>query len=251
MGFLDRLFGRKQPEEQRTTPDQPTHRDPSQDQPLTDEQAIERYKYMLRTAPPEAIEQAHEEAFAKLTPEQRQMVLDQLSAVVPENERPTNPQDPRALARAATRAEVRQPGTLVNIFGKPIGSPGSGQSYAAPAYGGYGNYGGGMMGGFGGTLLSSIAGAFIGTMIADSLFNNFAYDQGYADGADQGAASDQPPDANADNQDAGAADAQTMDYGGDPGNADQQDWGGDTGADYGGSDFGGGDFGGDFGGGDF
>ena len=34
----------------------------------TDEQAIARYRYLLRTAPPEAIEQAHAEAFAQLTP---------------------------------------------------------------------------------------------------------------------------------------------------------------------------------------
>ncbi len=35
----------------------------------TDEQAIERYRYLLRTAPPEAIEEAHAEAFAQLTVE--------------------------------------------------------------------------------------------------------------------------------------------------------------------------------------
>jgi hypothetical protein len=55
---------------------------------LTDEQALERYRYLVRTAPPEAIEQAHEEAFAKLTPEQRRMALRDLSAAVPEDERP-------------------------------------------------------------------------------------------------------------------------------------------------------------------
>ena len=42
--------------------------------PPTDEQAIARYKYMLKTAPPETIEQAHQEAFAQLTPQQRQQV---------------------------------------------------------------------------------------------------------------------------------------------------------------------------------
>lgn len=35
----------------------------------TDEQSLERYRYMLATAPPEDIERAHEEAFARLTPE--------------------------------------------------------------------------------------------------------------------------------------------------------------------------------------
>ena len=40
------------------------HRDP-------DEVAVERYRYLLRTAPPETIEAAHHEAFARLTEEQR------------------------------------------------------------------------------------------------------------------------------------------------------------------------------------
>ena len=45
-----------------------------------DEIAIERYRYLLRTAPPETIEQAHAEAFAKLTPAQRAQVFQELSA---------------------------------------------------------------------------------------------------------------------------------------------------------------------------
>lgn len=274
MGFLDRLFGRNRPREQETHTDQPASPGQPRNLSLTDQQAIERYQYMLRTAPPEAIEQAHEEAFAKLTPEQRQMVLSQLSTVTPENERPASAtDDPRALAHMATRAEVRQPGTLVNIFGKPITTPdgasgsgsSAGASNAAPNYGGYSGYSGysgygsGFMGGFGGSLLSSVAGAFIGTAIANTLFDNFAYDQGYNDGFDQDQGNDQPPDNDTgDSQD--ASDTQTMDYGtSEPDPADQQDWGGDTGdtgdagnADYGGSDYGDtGDYGGDFGGGDF
>ena len=77
---------------------------------LTDEQALERYRYLVRTAPPEAIEQAHEEAFAELTPEQRRAALRDLSAAVPEHER-TAGDDPRSLARMATRAEMNRPGT--------------------------------------------------------------------------------------------------------------------------------------------
>jgi len=45
---------------------------------------VERYRYMLRTAPPETIERAHAESFAQLTPEQRQMALQELSSNVPE-----------------------------------------------------------------------------------------------------------------------------------------------------------------------
>ncbi|MGH3474890.1 MAG: hypothetical protein ACRDOT_08260, partial [Aeromicrobium sp.] len=73
MGFLDRLLGRDQ--------DTPRRRDPTASD---DDRAIERYRYLLQTAPPEQIEQAHEEAFAQLTPEQRREVLEALSTETPE-----------------------------------------------------------------------------------------------------------------------------------------------------------------------
>ncbi len=175
-----------------------------------DEVAIERYRYLLRTAPPEQVEQAHAEAFAKLTPEQRRQVLTDLSSEVPPSERARS-DDPRDLARMATRAEMRQPGTLERTFSR-------------------GGMGGGMgMGGMiAGGLLASVAGAFVGTAIADAMF----------DFNDSG----EGTDAAADGGDGG-------DAGGEQGVADQG--GGDYGGDYGGGDFGGGDFGGGFGGGDF
>ncbi len=158
MGFLDRLFGRGEDRErrERAPETQPLERAPetrrldtapSAPEQLTDEQAVERYRYLLRTAPPEAIEQAHEEAFARLTPQQRAMVLQQLSQNLPAHERAAlerNGDDPRTLARAATRAELREPGTIERIFYVP----------ASPGYGGMGGMGmGGMgMGGMGGGM---------------------------------------------------------------------------------------------------
>ena len=115
-----------------------------------DEVAIERYRYMLRTAPPETIEQAHAEAFAKLTPEQRQKVLAEMSTAVPEAERARST-DPRDLARMATRAEMSHPGTMERTLGSSRG-PGMGSMIA-------------------GSLLASVAGAFIGTAIADAFFD--------------------------------------------------------------------------------
>ena len=61
MGFLDRLFGT----------DGAAAPAARRGQPTDDERAIERYRYLLRTAPPETIEEVHREAFAKLTEEQR------------------------------------------------------------------------------------------------------------------------------------------------------------------------------------
>ncbi|HEU5103488.1 MAG TPA: hypothetical protein VFU22_30915, partial [Roseiflexaceae bacterium] len=121
MGFLDWLFGRTKP---RAPREQGWASQGEQfgrtSAPLTDEQAIERYRYMLRTAPPETIEQAHAEAFAQLTPAQRAQVLSELSASLPAHERgavAAGQDDPRTLARVATRAELRQPGTLERTFG--------------------------------------------------------------------------------------------------------------------------------------
>ena len=82
MGILDSLFGRD--EEPKPRPAQQPGTAPAQS---SDEQAIDRYRYMLKTAPPETIEQAHAEAFAKLTPQQRSMLLQQLSADLPDAER--------------------------------------------------------------------------------------------------------------------------------------------------------------------
>ena len=118
-----------------------------------DEQAIARYRYMLKTAPPETIEQAHAEAFARLTPEQQRMVLQRIAESIPDSERASLEQigpNPQALARMATRAEIRQPGAMERIFGQAGGA-------------GFG----GMMAG---SLLGSIAGTVLGSMIAREFF---------------------------------------------------------------------------------
>jgi hypothetical protein len=159
---------------------------------MKDQQALERYRYMLRTAPPEDIERAHEEAFAQLSPEQRALVLRELSEQVPPSE--VGGDDPRSLARMATRAEMRQPGTIERTFGG-AGGPGLGSMF-----------------------LATLAGAFVGSAIADAFFENDAASDSGSDTADTGESGD-------------AADMSGDDMGG-----------GDIGGDFGG-DFGGGDFG--------
>src|SRR5687767_15182616 len=121
MGFLDRLLGRVPPQ-QMSSPEaqpplrtRPAERDSGASE---DERAIARYRYLLRTAPPEKLEQAHTEAFARLTPDQREQVLGQLSQTLPPDERLSST-EPQAMARAATRAELRQPGYLEKTFGGP------------------------------------------------------------------------------------------------------------------------------------
>jgi hypothetical protein len=194
------LFGRRDP-------------DPAPTE-TTDEQALERYRYMLVTAPPEDIERAHEEAFARLTPEQRRQALQALAQHVPEGE--IRGDDPASLARAATRAEIRQPGTIERAWGS-----------------------GGAGFGLGSWFMTTLAASFIGTAIAQSFFDNDAGAGGDGQTADD---SGQGSDAGEASDGGDTADAGAMDQG------DAGDFGGDAG----GGDFGGGDLGGgDFGGGDF
>jgi hypothetical protein len=199
MGFLDRLFGRKE-EEARSQPAAPTYHGPAQREhqpPDADEQALQRYRYMLRTAPPETIEQAHEEAFAKLTPSQRAQALRELVTETPEGERAAlaaSRDDPKTLARLATRSEIRQPGAMERMFGGTGRGPG-----------------------MGGTILSSLAAGFIGSIVAQQFLDSMG-DDAFGENDISAEASDQETDA-------------------DTGGYDSGDFG-----DFGGGDFGGGDF---------
>jgi hypothetical protein len=166
-----------------------------------DELAVDRYRYLLRTAPPDAVEEVHAEAFAKLTPQQRRLVFDELSQNATAADRPVS-DDPRTLARSATRSELRQPGFLERTFGA----------------GGGVSRGPGLGTVIGGSLLGTVAGVVIGSAIADMIMpgiGDFASD--FGDGV----------------QDVGQ---DVGDYASDFGN----DFGGDFGSnDFGGNDFGG------------
>jgi hypothetical protein len=197
MSIVDKLLGRKEATQQQQT------RRQVEDQPLTgrssDEQAVARYRYMLQTAPPQTIEQAHTEAFARLTAEQRRLVLEELSADAPEAERAQAKDDPRSLARMATRAEIRQPGTIERTFGRMGGGAGMGGIMAS-------------------SFLSSIAGVVVGSAIAQAFFGGAG-----AEGGDQ--------------QDAGEAGDAHQDVGPDAGDEMAADMDGNIGGDFG--DFGG------------
>ncbi len=191
MGFFSKLFGTDDDSQRQRSPRDMLARSGAAGAPNSDAQALERYRYMLKTAPPETLEQAHAEAFSKLTPAQRQQVLSGLAQSAPAAERAsieaTSPEDPQALARVATRAEVRQPGTLERTMG------------------------GGM--GMGASLLSSFAMGFVGSMVAQSFFSAMG---GFGDSGEPAA------DETASNED--STDADAGDGGGDYGGGD--DFGG-------------------------
>lgn len=237
MGFLDRLLGRDSSTDRQTRPADRGYAPPSGQpygvpQPsggasVGDEQAIARYKYLLRTAPPEDLERVHAEAFGKLTQEQRQMVLQRLSDDLPQSERPRS-DSPQDLARSATRAEMSNPGYLQNSFGRP---------------------GMGMGGMVAGSMLGTVAGVLVGSMVANALLGGYASSP---EAAESGDSAQDVGDTGADGGDSGADGGDT---GGDAG-AGAGDAGYDGGGDVSGGDYGGGgdytgDFGGGFGGGDF
>ena len=196
MGFLDRMFGAAPASAQpvRAAANPPRTHAATTD----DERALDRYRYLIRTAPPETIEQVHAEAFARLTDSQRALIYEELSRGATTGERPLS-SEPATLARAATRAELRQPGSLErSLSGSTAGiTPG------AP--------------GFGSMLASSLLGTVAGYVIGSALVSAFLpWDAGYGAAAsgERGAdgATTDTADASA-GSDFGSADFGSSDFG--------------------------------------
>lgn len=187
MGFLDRLFGSEQPQSRMSGF---ANRTAMSD----DERALERYRYLLRTAPPETIEQVHAEAFSRLTDGQRALIYEELSRGAGTGERPLS-SEPETLARAATRAEIRNPGALE----RSMSGASAGTTPGAP--------------GFGSMLATSMLGTVAGYVVGSALVSAFLP---WGDAPAQ--ASEAPADQGAD---AGAGD-----FGSDIGSADFGDFGG-------------------------
>jgi len=217
MGFLDRLLGRDEPQNDPRPPQAPAPVGGRSE----DEIAVERYRYLLRTAPPETIEQVHTEAFGRLTEDQRALLFRQLSDSASASDRPAD-DSPESLARSATRTEMQQPGTLDRAFGQrgQGGGPGFGSMV-------------------GGSLLGTVAGYVIGSALVSSFLPPVGADLAGADGTGEAGADD-----------AGAGDAGAGDSGADGADA-SADAGGFDGGGFGDGGFGGDMGGGDLGGGDF
>jgi len=182
MGFFDRLFGDD-------TQQQTAQRGATGNR-SDDEIAVERYRYLLKTAPPEAIEQVHAEAFSKLTPEQRDILFVQLQENAAAGDAPTS-KEPQALAVSATRSELRNPGTMERTLG--------------------GNGGQGV--GLGGIVMGSLLGTVAGYVIGSAIVGSFMPDPAADTSADAGT------DASADTASADGGDFGS-DSGGDFGGGD-------------------------------
>ena len=135
-----------QPQQHGQRPQQRGQADP-------DAVALAKYDYLLRTAPPERLEQVHHDAFARLTPAQRQQVRDRLNAELPPHEH-LRDDSAATMARAATRAEVARPGLLKRALGGRGGSFAGGAAVGAGAMA----VGGLAVAVAGGAVLSAAAG---------------------------------------------------------------------------------------------
>ncbi len=71
MGLRERILGRKVELEPEPAPAGVPDRDAA---------AVEQYEQLLRTAPPDVLEQAHVEAFERLTPAQLDLLYERLTA---------------------------------------------------------------------------------------------------------------------------------------------------------------------------
>lgn len=98
-----------------------------------DRRAIARYDYLMQTADPHQVERIHAESFARLTPAQRQAVLQRMQTELPPHEQPRSA-DHAELARAAARTEARRPGSMRSMLAK-VGKGGAVAGVAVGAVG--------------------------------------------------------------------------------------------------------------------
>lgn len=117
-----------------------------------DRRAIARYDYLLQTADPHQVEQIHRDAFARLTPGQREQVEARMRSELPPALRPASA-SASDLARAAGRAEASQPGRMRGLLARV----GTGAAVGAGAAAGVGLLG--LVAG--GAVVSTVAGPLL------------------------------------------------------------------------------------------
>ena len=131
-------------------PEQRGHADP-------DKVALAKYDYLLRTSNPDQLEQVHHDAFARLTPAQRQQVRDRLNSELPPHEH-LRDDSSGGMARAMTRGEMSRPGLIRRVLG------GSGRSGGGRA----GSFAGGAAVGAGAMALGGLAVAVAGGAVVSA-----------------------------------------------------------------------------------
>ncbi|WP_317231005.1 cation-transporting ATPase [Clavibacter sp. MX14-G9D] len=137
-----------------------------------DRVALGKYDYLLRTASPEQLEQVHRDAFARLTPAQRELVQARLTEELPAHERPRSG-SVDDLALAATRGQTSRPGLMQKVLGGhgSSGRGGRASTFAAGAAAGAGvaALGGVALAVASGAVISSVAGPLLSGAMADGV----------------------------------------------------------------------------------
>ena len=124
-----------------------------------DKVALAKYDYLLRTSSPEQLEQVHHDAFARLTPVQRQQVRDRLNSELPPHEH-LRDDSAGGMARAMTRGEMSRPGLVRRVLGGSGRGNGNGRGRGrGGAFAGGAAVGAGAMA-FGG-LAAAVAGGAV------------------------------------------------------------------------------------------
>ncbi|GAC1386038.1 MAG: hypothetical protein NVSMB42_06200 [Herpetosiphon sp.] len=172
---LGSLFGQNEPHRQQDYQqfsqqyDRYTNpQDPTNDTHFNPQDVQDRYRYMLRNAPPEVVDQAHQQMMQQLSPDQRQQLATQMYQSMPQQnmQQQFDPrqlvQNPQMMGQMMRQTEQQNPGILDQVFGGAQGALGNPlvkmalagvAAYAAKNVLG-GNMGGGNTqggGGFGGT----------------------------------------------------------------------------------------------------
>ena len=114
------------------------HAAPSPDAP--EDQTVRQYRYLLRTAPMDALEHAHVEALKVIGPQARQVVLGTVQAELLTGAH-LKPDDVTTLAHLVTAGERRRPGALTTALPAPtLHALAHEAIHSEPAFGLFGGY---------------------------------------------------------------------------------------------------------------
>lgn len=130
---------------------------------LSIERTLQRYRLIVRTAPPDDMEEAYVAAFSAVRAEQRVRLPGELAQALPEAQRANiylNQHDPQTLAQIAIAVEKHQPGSTERVLRAVDG---------------------GLSGLASSELMNTFATAFVDSRTAQRFFDNLARDPDLAD----------------------------------------------------------------------
>ncbi len=143
MSFLDNLLGGNTQQKQDYQDFVNRYQQGPPSEGYSGQEVMDRYQQVAPNVPSDVYMQAAEQAFARLSPEQRMQFAQQLQQRAnqqglnyPNLNRPSNDenfQDPRYLAQTVTNMHQQQPGLLGQLFGGGSGGSSSGGSQSGVA----------------------------------------------------------------------------------------------------------------------